>query len=486
MPDPRARMKGLPNLGAAIDERIRVTTNRLAPQRTSTAPSVPISQGGYPGGSGQGDEPVVPETWVLSLRADGQGEALSGALVVAGSGETTVLQAPSAPRFTVASPAYTAADGVARDGDEFHADNTVVRTSGDQSLAGVKSFSSFPKTPQAAPILDYDAANKKYVDDQGAANQLWQRDSGMLSPRHDSDALALANYLKLVQSTADEAVICAFVSGDFHPRYVLLANGLCCWGDGNSFDTILLRLAAGVLGLDSGHAFRAGEFCESVQRSTAPDAPGGGFSRVFHKSDARTYSIEPGGIVHDLSVAHKQSFPAVGGSEGILILLTYSSAAYPVWAVLPQDLTTSSAGNFAWPTGDGQAQLNDAYAKLEWTSAEQGGGITDGAQVALGTACRRCGATATARARLQVNLPARFSAVYLSLCDTGNNITSSANLVGNLSASTWYDAVLSNVDIGSWDSQLRLVLTAQGTDIAGNVGATQLLVESLSIEQWAK
>jgi len=37
---------------------------------------------------------------------------------------------------------------------------------GSQTVAGVKTFSSFPVTPSSAPTTDYHAANKKYVDDQ--------------------------------------------------------------------------------------------------------------------------------------------------------------------------------------------------------------------------------------------------------------------------------------------------------------------------------
>jgi len=36
---------------------------------------------------------------------------------------------------------------------------------GNQSIDGIKSFTSFPVTPSAAPTSDYQAANKKYVDD---------------------------------------------------------------------------------------------------------------------------------------------------------------------------------------------------------------------------------------------------------------------------------------------------------------------------------
>lgn len=38
-----------------------------------------------------------------------------------------------------------------------------------QSLGGVKTFTSFPVTPSSAPTTDYQAANKKYVDDSANA-----------------------------------------------------------------------------------------------------------------------------------------------------------------------------------------------------------------------------------------------------------------------------------------------------------------------------
>lgn len=35
-----------------------------------------------------------------------------------------------------------------------------------QTVAGVKTFTSFPITPSAAPTTDYQVANKKYTNDQ--------------------------------------------------------------------------------------------------------------------------------------------------------------------------------------------------------------------------------------------------------------------------------------------------------------------------------
>lgn len=47
--------------------------------------------------------------------------------------------------------------------------STAVLTSGNQTIAGVKTFSSFPVTPSSAPTTNYQTANKKYVDDKIAA-----------------------------------------------------------------------------------------------------------------------------------------------------------------------------------------------------------------------------------------------------------------------------------------------------------------------------
>lgn len=48
-------------------------------------------------------------------------------------------------------------------------DSANVKLTGNQTIAGIKSFSSFPVTPSSAPSTDYQTANKKYVDDVSVA-----------------------------------------------------------------------------------------------------------------------------------------------------------------------------------------------------------------------------------------------------------------------------------------------------------------------------
>jgi hypothetical protein len=48
-------------------------------------------------------------------------------------------------------------------------DSAVVHDTGNETVAGVKTFSSFPVTPSSAPTADYEVANKKYVDDNAGS-----------------------------------------------------------------------------------------------------------------------------------------------------------------------------------------------------------------------------------------------------------------------------------------------------------------------------
>jgi hypothetical protein len=51
-----------------------------------------------------------------------------------------------------------------------YCDDTFVPDTGDTTIAGEKTFSTFPITPSAAPDADYEVANKKYCDDTFVAD----------------------------------------------------------------------------------------------------------------------------------------------------------------------------------------------------------------------------------------------------------------------------------------------------------------------------
>lgn len=66
--------------------------------------------------------------------------------------------------------AVPTSDTAASSSTELMRYNETVRTTGDQTIADIKTFSSFPITPSSDPTTDYQTANKQYVDSRGAAN----------------------------------------------------------------------------------------------------------------------------------------------------------------------------------------------------------------------------------------------------------------------------------------------------------------------------
>ncbi len=66
-----------------------------------------------------------------------------------------------------------------------------VNDTGNETIAGIKTFSSFPITPSAAPTTDYQVANKKYVDDAGGGGvtQYSEADAALV----DKDTLTVTH-----------------------------------------------------------------------------------------------------------------------------------------------------------------------------------------------------------------------------------------------------------------------------------------------------
>jgi len=187
MPNPKRNMRGLASLGRAIDERAASQGGDLD-LRHDTGPATATPLGGATGAGGGGAGSALPESYVESLKKSGEVDSLSGSIELVATGDTTLTQSASAPHFTVASPSYTASDGVARAGDAFSCDATVVRTSGAQRVAGVKTLSdklrleehleqaetAAPSTPSAGWGAAYTKSDgRRYqLDDQGNEHDL--------------------------------------------------------------------------------------------------------------------------------------------------------------------------------------------------------------------------------------------------------------------------------------------------------------------------
>lgn len=67
-------------------------------------------------------------------------------------------------------------------------DALYVALTGNQTVAGIKTFSSFPVTPSAAPTANYEVANKKYVDDSTSGVGIPEApEDGYIYGRKDAD-----------------------------------------------------------------------------------------------------------------------------------------------------------------------------------------------------------------------------------------------------------------------------------------------------------
>lgn len=91
-------------------------------------------------------------------------------------------------------------------------------TTGNQTLAGIKTFSSFPVTPSSAPTTDYQMANKKYVDDAIIGEDFWDRTGTIISPNTAGDSVRdVADYNGLVITANTGAITTGSWAGTVIP-----------------------------------------------------------------------------------------------------------------------------------------------------------------------------------------------------------------------------------------------------------------------------
>jgi len=108
-------------------------------------------------------------------------------------------------------------------------DNSVVHTTGNETVDGIKTFSSIPLS-SGVPSTDYQVANKKYVDDSVGAENLWNRVSTTLYPHTLNDNINIGSGV-------------AYIGGGFTDANVSTAVKL-----GSSTDTSLTTTKKDILG----------------------------------------------------------------------------------------------------------------------------------------------------------------------------------------------------------------------------------------------
>ena len=144
--------------GKAADTAVVHNTGAETVAGVKTFSSIPVIPTDTPTQNGQ----VASKAYVDAAVAGGGGGG-GGTSYTAGTGLQLV-----GTEFSLDSATQTAVGAVSSKAD----DSAVVKLTGDQTVAGVKTFSSSPVVP--TPTTDYQAATKKYVDDNaGGGGGTW-------------------------------------------------------------------------------------------------------------------------------------------------------------------------------------------------------------------------------------------------------------------------------------------------------------------------
>ena len=99
-----------------------------------------------------------------------------------------------------------------------------VDTTGDESISGVKTFSSFPVTPSSAPGSDYQVANKKYVDDNavvgGGGSSIFGGNISAITDSADGWVLGIDQIQTSADSSENDVEIVMPMAGTIKNFYV--------------------------------------------------------------------------------------------------------------------------------------------------------------------------------------------------------------------------------------------------------------------------
>lgn len=138
-------------------------------------------------------------------------------------------------------------------------DGEVVKLTGAQTIAGVKTFSSTPVGPAADPIDDDDLTRKLYVDTADAANagditdlgtELATLDGEVVKITGDQTIAGVKTFTspQQLESAVDAVATASLIGADVFDSYQRSHRGREGWGSGAATrDTFLERTAVGVL-----------------------------------------------------------------------------------------------------------------------------------------------------------------------------------------------------------------------------------------------
>lgn len=145
-----------------------------------------------------------------------------------------------------------------------------VKLTGDQTVAGIKTFSSIPVLPASNPTTDNQAVRKAYVDARFAATEVYAtdtlRDSANTDRTTDSDIYIKVKEIQFndVSGTIRTKIICQAAKADPDSYVRIYKNGVA-YGTEHSFATSVQQTFSEDL------AFVTGDLIQLYYKQTSAD-----------------------------------------------------------------------------------------------------------------------------------------------------------------------------------------------------------------------
>jgi hypothetical protein len=153
--------------------------------------------------------------------------------------------------------------------------DTKIGLSGDQTVAGVKTFSSFPVTPSTIPITDYQVANKVYVDSFSgtvfsAGSIVMAHSDTLVAPSVSSSYEKLKEIL--IGTGGTVTVDFTLTNGDLYPPVTLKGR---IYVNGSAVGTERTQSEPGSITFSENVTVVAGDLVQIYGKATGPAFDGG-------------------------------------------------------------------------------------------------------------------------------------------------------------------------------------------------------------------
>jgi len=226
-------------LGAATKQYAEAVAD--AAESAAAAESVSISGDTMTGALILSGDPVVDLQAATKQYVEAEAAAAQAAAEATAAAESVSLTGDTMSGLLILSGVPVVANGAATKGYVDTLDGANVKLTGNQTIAGVKTFSSIPVLPGSDPVAANEATRKAYVDALDALNV-------KLAGAQTITGLKTFTSTVQIDSATDAVATGSLIGAEAFDSYRRSHRGREEWGPGSGArDTFLERIAAAVL-----------------------------------------------------------------------------------------------------------------------------------------------------------------------------------------------------------------------------------------------